>query len=372
MFSANENLALRQHKRRVVQFVEDCIPDFALDAGTCVMVMQKTCNAPGCVPLETAIAIVFPRPFSSSSKAKNAETKPLIPGVPESAGGSYKTNILKPLAEVVQDDVLDALPPELGGRRDPVKLAYQVRDEMFGKMQQTVQDEEGLKILADFLMASLREYMANGCVVPELGMPFENANTTAKETNDNDGSEISTNVYTAIADAADSSAPHPLRLEGNNDHVNAPIGEASSSGAPEPAVVVVDQTYGKGNFVFTRVVDSDEKDIKETVTDATVSGKKVNGNVPTTYTTTAIDSSSTGGVASTKQHPNAIITNANASKGLDSKMAWRKQQEMTFIGKSSSGSIIQQMYEREHAPGVRRAGCPCCDPDDPSNVIDKM
>ena len=32
MFSANENLALRQHKRRVVQFVEDCIPDFALDA----------------------------------------------------------------------------------------------------------------------------------------------------------------------------------------------------------------------------------------------------------------------------------------------------------------------------------------------------
>lgn len=33
MFSANENLALRKHKRRVVQFVEDCIPDFALDAG---------------------------------------------------------------------------------------------------------------------------------------------------------------------------------------------------------------------------------------------------------------------------------------------------------------------------------------------------
>eukprot|EP00814_Leptocylindrus_danicus_P016839 CAMPEP_0116017954 /NCGR_PEP_ID=MMETSP0321-20121206/8362_1 /TAXON_ID=163516 /ORGANISM="Leptocylindrus danicus var. danicus, Strain B650" /LENGTH=365 /DNA_ID=CAMNT_0003488259 /DNA_START=129 /DNA_END=1223 /DNA_ORIENTATION=+ len=363
MFSANENLALRQHKRRVVQFVEDCIPDFALDAGTCVMVMQKTCNVPGCVPLETAIAIVFPRPLSSS-KAKNTEIKPLIPGLTESAGGSYKTNILKPLAEVVQDDVLDALPPELGGRRDPVKLAYQVRDEMFGKMQQTAQDEEGLKILADFLTASLREYVANGCVAPELGMPFENAKTTAEETKNNDGNEILTNGNTAIADAADdSSAPHPLRLEGNNDHVN----------APKPAVVVVDQTNGKGNFVFTRVVDSDEKkDNKEIGTDATVNGNKVNGNV--SANTTAIDnSSSTSGVTSTKQHPNnAIITNANASTGLDSKMAWRKQQEMTNIGKSSSGSIIQQMYAREHAPGVRRAGCPCCDPDDPSNVIDQM
>ena len=30
------------------------------------------------------------------------------------------------------------------------------------------------------------------------------------------------------------------------------------------------------------------------------------------------------------------------------------------------------LMEREHAPGVRRSGCPCCNPDDPANVLDKM
>ncbi|EJK58227.1 hypothetical protein THAOC_21667, partial [Thalassiosira oceanica] len=54
MFSANENIALRQHKRRVTEYVESTIPEEALDKGTTVMVMQVTCRQPGCVPLETA------------------------------------------------------------------------------------------------------------------------------------------------------------------------------------------------------------------------------------------------------------------------------------------------------------------------------
>ena len=135
MFSANENIVLRQHKRRVTEFIESTIPENALELGTSVMVMQVSCRQPGCVPLETAITIIFPKPVgkkkkkmkrptagSSSSSSHDASTdsqdelpsfpQPLIPDLEESRiGGSFKTRILKPLAEVTLDDVLEALPP---------------------------------------------------------------------------------------------------------------------------------------------------------------------------------------------------------------------------------------------------------------------
>ena len=95
MFSANENIALRQHKKRVVDYVESCIPEEALDMGTMVMAMQVSCKAPGCVPLETAIVIVFPKLGEE-----------VIPGLPESQGGNYKTKVLKPMSEVTKDDIL--------------------------------------------------------------------------------------------------------------------------------------------------------------------------------------------------------------------------------------------------------------------------
>lgn len=47
MFSANENLMLRQHKRRIVDRIEKMMPEEALDMGTTVMVMQVACKAPG-------------------------------------------------------------------------------------------------------------------------------------------------------------------------------------------------------------------------------------------------------------------------------------------------------------------------------------
>ena len=101
MFSANENLKLREHKRRIVDRIEATMPEEALDIGTNVMVMQVSCKAPGCVPLETAVVIVFPK----------CGDQELVPGLPESKGGSYKTKILKPMADVTEDDILDNLPP---------------------------------------------------------------------------------------------------------------------------------------------------------------------------------------------------------------------------------------------------------------------
>ena len=60
MFSANENLMLRQHKRRIVERIEQTIPEEALDMGTTVMVMQVSCNAIGCVPIEVGFFCYVP------------------------------------------------------------------------------------------------------------------------------------------------------------------------------------------------------------------------------------------------------------------------------------------------------------------------
>jgi hypothetical protein len=39
---------------------------------------------------------------------------------------------------------------------------------------------------------------------------------------------------------------------------------------------------------------------------------------------------------------------------------------------SSSSLLLAQLSQREHAPGIRRPGCPCCDPDHIGTVVDKM
>ena len=38
----------------------------------------------------------------------------------------------------------------------------------------------------------------------------------------------------------------------------------------------------------------------------------------------------------------------------------------------TSHQLLEQITRSEHAPGIRRAGCPCCDPDGANIYIDKM
>lgn len=188
MFSANENILLRQHKRKVIEYIEATIPENALDLGTTVMVMQVSCRQPGCVPLETAITIVFPRPPQKTKKkganiANEAPSFPeaLILGLEESRiGGSFKTRILKPLAEVTNDDVLDALPPEFhGGRRTIESICLKARDTLFAQIGQllgnddTADGKEGRSLVANYLQKCLAEYVERDCVAPEWGEEFD-------------------------------------------------------------------------------------------------------------------------------------------------------------------------------------------------------
>lgn len=183
MFSANENIMLREHKKRVVKYVEDTIPEEALLMGTSVMVMQTACRTPGCVPLETAIAIIFPRPLKGSSL-----TKELVPGVKESGtGGSFKTKVLLPLSEVTRDDVLDSLPPGFnGGRKTWENICLSLRDLVIGRIGGLVGsgDEEAeiedRRLLAEYLRQSLTDYLDRNCKAPELSMPFDEITTRDK------------------------------------------------------------------------------------------------------------------------------------------------------------------------------------------------
>eukprot|EP00536_Pseudo-nitzschia_multiseries_P015049 jgi/Psemu1/158337/gw1.813.22.1 len=152
------------------------------------MVMQVSCKDPGCVPLETAIIIVFP--------ACGGDGVELLKGLPESNGGSYKTKILKPMADVTDDDVLDNLPPAFaGGRRTMERVCTYARDVMIAQITQLFgeggsnsnnsnnnsnntaeeADDSAQKdriAMARFLQACLQDYIDGGCKPPPLGEPF--------------------------------------------------------------------------------------------------------------------------------------------------------------------------------------------------------
>lgn len=269
---------LRQHKRRIVEQIEATIPEDALDMGTTVMVMQVSCKAPGCVPLETAIIIVFPN-----------STEELIPGLPESQnGGSYKTKILKPMADVTQEDVLEALPPAFeGGTRTLEKLCIGARDIMLAQITQLFGEEDDntvadRKAMAEYLQLCLQQYIAQNCKPPELGESFV------------------------------------LPQEGESLEDIGGVTTSNTSG----------KFAGKGNVVIRRFVD-------EPSTDAATSTN---------------------------------VNNSQASK----KAAAKHQNAINQALNPFQSSSISKLFGKEHAPGIRQPGCPCCDPDNPSNVVDQM
>ena len=229
MFSANENILLRQHKKRVVEYVESTIPEDVLDLGINVMAMQVTCITPGCVPIETAIIIIFPK--------LNDPTKELLPGLPESAiGGSYKTKILKPLVEVTKEDVLDALPPSfMGGTKSMETLCYQIRDNLFAQITQlfdtdditttlgdnspnnstgTEQEQQPLPprlLVAQYIQECLQQYINHNCIPPEIGQPYPDSSyinsTINSSSNNNNNNSNTTSLSLPEKDTAQSPVP---------------------------------------------------------------------------------------------------------------------------------------------------------------------
>lgn len=311
MFSANENLMLRKHKRRIVDRIEQTMPEEALDMGTMVMVMEVSCKDPGCVPLETAIIIVFPK----------CGDEELVPGLPESKGESYKTKILKPMADVTDDDILDNLPPQFeGGRRTMERVCMYARDVMIAQITQLFGDgsddnDSAVKdrtAMATFLQACLQDYIAAGCKPPPLGEPFVDISSTAS-------------TPTSKDDSNEESSGHSV--------------DDKKKEQPQPTTSVATTTTtdipSKGNIVIRRKIDDDA---------ATKNQTSTYGN----NSTTSI------GMRQPPRHERAIT------------QALGQQQ----IG--GSNGTISSLFEREHAPGIRKPGCPCCDPDNPAALADSF
>jgi len=65
-----------------------------------------------------------------------------------------------------------------------------------------------------------------------------------------------------------------------------------------------------------------------------------------------------------------------ASSGTTLKQRTKMENMLNFSSSldddNNSSSIIQRLSERDHAPGIRRPGCPCCDPEDISGMLDSM
>lgn len=271
------------------------------------MVMQVSCQSPGCVPLETCVTVVFPRPPSKKKKklkrpnsaapnvtnnnpnveetpAENEKDEipsfpePLLPNLPESqTGGSFKTRILKPLSEVTMDDVLDALPPSFeGGRRTWESVCMKARDVVFAQIGQIVGNGEGdevasettsvslsggkdlerRKMIAEYLQVCLQEYIDRGCIAPEWGKPFpplDIPNATSTIYNSSDGGERNR------TDKQD------MQSNGNidggkesNDENNIKTTSAEAQIATKTERMSMDEKFGKGNFVFRRPLDSED------------------------------------------------------------------------------------------------------------------
>jgi hypothetical protein len=312
MFSANENLALRQHKRRIVGYVEACIPEDVLDLGTNVMVMQVSCQAPGCVPLETAIVIVFP-----------TAARELLPGLPESQGGSYKTKVIKPMSAVTKEDILESLPPEFpGGLRSVEKLCLQVRDVMLAQITQLFEkdDDEGKRLMAQYLQTSLQDYMDRDCTPPEWGQSFSTVDAKNVSVGQND-------------------KPVPAL---------SPISNAEADIATGMTVSL----QGTKNVVIRRVLDVHE----ETQTLASTDDDRTNEKQQNlTYTT------------SVKKPSVDSVTRRRLQQSAE-----RELNQMLATSAGSSNNALARLALREHAPGMRQPGCPCCDPDNPSNVVNEL
>ena len=335
MFSANENVLLRQHKKRIVALVEETIPDECLDLGVQVMVMEVKCQAPGCVPLETVVLIVFPK-----VKPTDSDDDYLLPGLPQSNGGNFKTKILMPMAQVTKDDVLDALPPQFtGGRRSIPKLALQARDVMLGQITQLFDDTESRQLMAEYLQQQLQEFMNRSCEEPIWGEEYETTTATTslsllleeKDTTTKDA----TQGESTTDDSSNSNALRDNPALPNNDDPSLTTNNTTPTQQQQQMDLLRNSTK---NVVLRRVLDSAPTPV-----------------IPSSTTTT----------------PNAHTT-ASAQLPIESVAARRRQQTWSRTLNMSNRTPLQLLAQREHAPGLRPVGCPCCDPDNPSNVADQF
>ena len=163
--------------------------------------------------------------------------------------------------------------------------------------------------MATYLQACLQDYITAGCKPPSFGEPFV-------------GIDSSASIPTAKEDSNDKSSNESIDDGKNENPQSTSVGNATA-------------IPSKGNIVIRRKMDDDV---------ATKNQTSTYGN----GTTTSIR---------VRQPP-------RHERGIQQALGQQR------IGGNSS--TISSLFEREHAPGIRKPGCPCCNPDDPAALADSF
>jgi hypothetical protein len=314
-----------------VEFIDDNVQ---------IMVAEVECNQEGCVPIETLIVLVgkeeeeVDRSVDSSSKLND-----------EKNGGKSKRcrwsdKILKPVAEVTEEDVAQLEIP-LDWNKPQEAEAAQTDNENSGispTIKATVLDyvnsftsvEDKLRAIQEFqaLFAALEEEETK-----KMSIPATLANPSGGST-------------TAIASTF-------------STQTNAVPSPASSITSPISSISG-DVTPASNNSTMVTMVPM----------------------MPTTTRTSSNTSSQQAMMPSPlaeKEPPNTNIinSNSNASKSVATTSAsiaptisasGKRPVRTTVISDGTSNSIASE----RHSKGTRQRGCPCCDPDNIDNIIDRM
>ena len=227
------------------------------------------------------------------------------------------------MADVTEDDILDNLPPQFeGGRRTMERVCIYARDVMFAQITQLFgdgtedkDDDDGSalkdrKAMAMYLQACLQDYMVAGCKPPDFGEPFVGIDTSAS-------------IPTSEEDLDENS---PSEVAGPEPP------QSDNLAATSAATTTTNVIPSTGNVVILRKTD----DV------ATKSPTIGNGS------TTSIR------IRQPPRHERAI------------------QQALGQPQIGGSNATISSLFQREHAPGIRKPGCPCCNPGDPSTLTDSF
>jgi len=190
-------------------------------------------------------------------------------------------------------------------------------------------------LMAKYLQQCLGEYIQRDCTPPEWGEPW--------------------------VDSSEVGGVHGGNTVGENSGDDAEIISDKTVAVPASSSTSVAKT---GNFIFKRPAETKEEH-KETLTGTDITSHSHSSNQDRNQILSHSNSKNNNTThASTATHFSA------SSSPFSS--AFTKPPEYQASTATSSQSIMAQLNERQHTPGIRRPGCPCCDPDSADNMIDKM
>lgn len=490
------------YEKQIIRMIKQCIPDYIMEWGTSIVVRQVACQAPGCVPLETIIWIIFPKQLlqqssflTSNSNNNNILIKEFVHKLKvkntsrrdssnrsSSVGenddiddndyddsdydgcGTYQTKIYKPMSDIQQNDVYDALPssPFIGGKYHKENVYYRIRDTMFGALIQQNQqpqlvfnnnkkntnndnindndtknnndikynkdnendnndnDIESKILVAQYLQQCLQDYIDRKCIPPELGKPYpddqQQQQVEEAENQDiqQDTTKTSMIALPAVTASLSSSSPSDqLSLfmsrqeKQNDDYNNNNSSDSNHTTSNDKKIMSTTKIPKIGNIVIRRPLDIDN-DINSNYYASSLSRNNSNENQQhRSYPSLGVISNrkeqqhveekdargerhhTDNGGTTEKQQPTAtIITTTTTSvqqQQVTSRLASSSSSSSYYRGASSSSyhtnntnnsqmllSRLMAQSERQGAPGIRRPSCPCCDPDNPSHIVDQM